>query len=44
LAATVSAASAQSFDRAHDQGYSTQYQSAPQKEQNKSDVGENGGA
>jgi hypothetical protein len=40
----VSAASAQSFDRAHDQGYSTQYQNAPQNEQNKSDVGENGGA
>jgi hypothetical protein len=44
LAATVSAASAQSIDRARDQGYSTQYQNAPQNEQNKSDVGENGGA
>jgi hypothetical protein len=47
LAATVSAASAQGFDSAHDQrapAYSQQNQNAPQNEPNKSDVGENGGA
>ena len=47
LAATVSAASAQTFNGAHDQqapGYTQQYQNAPQNEPNKSNVGENGGA
>jgi hypothetical protein len=47
LAATVSAASAQGYDRAHDQqapAYSQQNQNAPQNEPNKSDVGEDGGA
>ena len=47
LAATAAAASAQTFDGAHDQqapGYSQQQRNAPANEPNKSDVGENGGA